>query len=62
MARMFLRSDQGKGVPKVKEEGPFEPIRKIRPGDRVLRRRRPWSTLRLTPVVPGFPNAPISIA
>ena len=35
------------------EDKPFEPILKIRPGDEVLRRRRPPRRLRLAPNVPG---------
>lgn len=36
------------------EEKPFEPIRKIRPGDEVLRRRRrPRRRLRIAPNIPG---------
>lgn len=39
----------------MKEEKPFEPVPRIRPGDEVLRRkRRPRRRLRIAPNVPGF--------
>ncbi len=37
------------------EEKPFEPVSRVRPGDKVLRRRRePRRRLRIVPNVPGF--------
>lgn len=39
----------------MKEEKPFEPVPRIRPGDEVLRRkRRPRRRLRIAPNVPGI--------